>query len=28
MAALRFGSIYFVFAAGYFLSYVFRVVNA
>jgi len=28
MAALPFGSIYFVFAAGYFLSYVFRVVNA
>jgi MFS family permease len=28
MAALPFGSIYAVFAAGYFLSYVFRVVNA
>jgi MFS family permease len=28
MSALPFGSIYLVFAAGYFLSYVFRVVNA
>ena len=28
MQSLPFGSIYFVFAAGYFLSYAFRVVNA